>query len=35
MQEQIKKLLLFIEEGDDVIIVLVALRGSGLKRNRS
>lgn len=34
MQEQIKKLL-FIEEGDDVIIVLVVLRGSGLKRNRS
>ena len=34
MQEQIKKLL-FTKEGDDVIIVLVVLRGSGLKRNRS
>lgn len=35
MQEQIKKLLLFIEGGDDIVIVLVVLRGSGLKRNWS
>lgn len=34
MQEQVKKLL-FIEGGDDIIIVLVVLRGTGLKRNRS
>lgn len=34
MQEQVKKLL-FTEGGDDIIIVLVVLRGTGLKRNRS